>query len=471
MSGRPTILRRQSSKVRFAADDTVHDVGTGPTDQSPSQPTRQASQSARSELEHYEISTNPFRPVEMVSRTQATNDGTYHPNLSGEERIAPYPTGPPPLPRSVADTHPSDGYTPVPARLAGRHQPGILSHRPTLDTVYSANNQDDRQDDPHLGAPRGPVDPSQNRTYLDQSVQHSPHSAASNNSGQSRNNSSMQANPQVGYRGPDIAAPPQVYNPANRSPRGPDNYPQYPQNMPPMQGSPRDSRSGTDPYFSYRQYGEPGNIVYSSPREVPQHLPLPPPDMRRESDTTLRGEEEDKYSKGSNNSSAYASKNRFSRPRSWSDSSESKVRRRNTQEVEAAREISQDGESYHARGGVLSQLLRLTAGSGLRRRPTATGGDGQASAISSRATSTVGGDFPTLSNLGMKRSYSTASTLYGGHDEYDDLDPRVTGQKKKKNMRTMSLGDLMHLRDHDGRKRQKEVVKLHVAGKLGVVPD
>jgi hypothetical protein len=157
---------------------------------------------------------------------------------------------------------------------------------------------------------------------------------------------------------------------------------------------------------------------------------------RYDSQATLRGEYEENFTAAPR------------RGRSMSDDTRRQpMQRRTTREVED----DDDTSSYRVKGGVLSQLLRLTGkGSTLRRR------------VSSRGGFSSAGDLPTMQSLGLKKTTSTASTVFGA-DELDPDDPRVTGQKKKN--RRGSFGDLPFTRSASkGGRPRRASIQYHVAG-------
>jgi hypothetical protein len=234
---------------------------------------------------------------------------------------------------------------------------------------------------------------------------------------------------------------------------------------PQFREAPRGSPQPQDGFRGYRRYDEferPNERdhlspvpPYQSPRNSYAQRPPPRDDdkhdrryaERYDSQTTLRGEYDEKKGYDAPRDAPYR------RGRAMSDTSQREpMQRRTTREVEN----DDDASSYHVKGGVLSQLLKLTGkGSTLRRR------------ISSRGASSAGpGDLPTMQSLGLKRASSTASTVWGA-DELDPDDPRVTGQKKK-NHRRGSFGDLPFTRtasmDGGRGKGRRASIQYHVAG-------
>ncbi|OCF43967.1 hypothetical protein I317_02237 [Kwoniella heveanensis CBS 569] len=134
------------------------------------------------------------------------------------------------------------------------------------------------------------------------------------------------------------------------------------------------------------------------------------------------------------------------------------MRRRTTRQLEE--DDDDDASAYHVKGGVFSQLLRLTGRTNtMRRRISSRSGMGGASSGP--------GLLPTMKSLGLRRLDSRASTTCGA-DELDADDPRVTGQKKKKNRRN-SLSDLPFMRTDTGdsgmtyKRKRRASIQLHVA--------
>ena len=221
----------------------------------------------------------------------------------------------------------------------------------------------------------------------------------------------------------------------------------------PGYGPPRNS------YFTRERDDYPQDQRY---RRVDDEFDRP----RYDSDVTLRGEEYDeKTLKGPPTR----------RPRASSDTSDHRdrdrdrdMRRRSTKEMESAEQGDQaDQGGYAVKGGIFSQLLRLTgrSGAGMRRRQSSSKG----LALSSRNTSTCG-ELPTMQSLNLKRVASVASTTFGG-GELDEDDPRVTGQKPASKRRA-SFSDMLFrsesmtedLGPFSGKRRRRASIQKHVAG-------
>lgn len=232
--------------------------------------------------------------------------------------------------------------------------------------------------------------------------------------------------------------------------------------------------SAAPPYQSPRNsYGNKTD-VFSTPQGGRQDWdnkqPVQPNQYRHDSDATLNGAYNEK--EGFENYTMGGGKS-YGRPRAMSDDSgrsvapgrkdekdsKASMKRRTTREME---NDDDDGSSYKVKGGVFSQLLRLTGRSStLRRR------------ISSRGASSVNGgqDLPTMKSLGLKKVNSTASTVFGA-DELDPDDPRVTGQKKKK--RRNSWSDIPFGKGEDsglgGKRNRRASIQYHVAGESDYQP-
>lgn len=244
------------------------------------------------------------------------------------------------------------------------------------------------------------------------------------------------------------------------------------------QGSPRDSgqmgspRNHQSPRPEYRQgpgyrrneYEERTGLTpgptYQRPSYFSQnHQDYPrrqePDRQRYDSEATLTGDEmyNDKY-----NEKKYSTDK--GRPRAMSDTSDRDMRRRSTKELEDA-----EKGTYAVKGGVFSQLLRLTGRNSMRRRQSSRG-----IAASSRATSCAGDELPTMKSLGLHKVNSIASTTFGG-GELDNDDPRITGVKpQKENNRRASFSDMLFKRDIEddgvftGKRKRRASIQRHVAG-------
>lgn len=464
-------LKRTNSKVRFSRAD-MSPVGTMASDSTVHGVHGQHSQSQPQNTEHgyeyeqeqpYDINSYPFSEEISLSTSTAPEPqaAQYYREPQGENA---HPLAP------DARYEPNDGYTNTPPRVGGSKRWSIPQHRPSLDPLLSA---DPRlvQDVSPRGSILGAYDTPTRSPY-----QGSPHSRGSAirsslvmpHAGSPRDATEYPENP---YRntGTRSSAPvsttprrlldqhrpsapefgsPVVGSPQYGSPRGSPNpairrYPEY--------EAPPDRLSPVPPYQSPRNsYARPGGKEWEDQRRYDRY------NGRHDSDTTLHGEEERKgsFNKG------------YNRPRSFSsDSGKSAMGRGENAELpmrrKTTREMEDDEESYRVKGGVFSQLLRLTGRSStLRRR------------ISSRGASSQGygpnGELPTMKTLGLKRDPSIATTVFGA-DELDREDPRVTGQKKKIKRRN-SFSDLPWTRNasQDGgenpRRKRRASIQYHVAG-------
>jgi len=494
-SPRP-VLKRQNSKVRFsradmspigtmASDSTVHGVHgqhSQPRLQDPfTQPAGpQATVSYPQYGEHeeeqrYTIDSYPFSEDISLSTSEApdpAHPSAYYREMGPDEEVHPHDSG-------SQRFESNDGYTATPPRVGSGRRWSTPQHRPTLDTLKSADTVD------QMVSPRGSVLGAYDnpRSPYQGSPQARPASALRSSLVMPQHGSPQHGGqrderldyPGVPYRNspvrssaPNIGTPPRrmldqhrasvpeygspvIGSPHFGSPRGSPNpairrYPEY-------ETAPQDRLSPVPPYQSPRNSytRSPGPAQPREWEDQAHHERY-----RQDSDTTLQGETDDRkasYEKPSNGKPTR-------RPRSNSSDSgksvaEQKMHRRTTREME-----NDDSSSYQVRGGVFSQLLRLTGRSNtLRRRQSSRG-------VSSQGV--AGGELPTMKTLGLKRSTSTASTIFGA-DELDPDDPRVTGQKKKKGRRN-SWTDLPFTRTGssdgtgDPKKKRRASIQFHVAG-------
>lgn len=511
------ILRRQSSKVRFSRGDMSpvgtmvsdsdlhsgpaqhHSAQTQPLLSSASPPGQRPSQPY--DQDAYDINTYPFGDTAEISLSQSQDRGVT--DASGRYRGVPSEE----VPLNPYDTSGGqDHYTATPPRPSARRFTGSSPspvHRPTLDTVVSAS------DIRYTSAEISPRNTSQMDSYQMPPIQSSPAQRPSTvlRPALVGSHAATQRSPQVEHEQPYSPRPSiQPGSPAQQSPR-PSMQPGSPALRRPYDGhrpsgnfgSPRDSprpdnyrpsvapgyrrseyedRTGLTPapvygpprnsYFAQHrdEYGQDNRYrrldsEYEREREYRERHERP----RYDSETTLRG---DDY-----NEKTYDEKKRRDsspprRPRAMSDTSDHRdrdrdreMRRRATKELEDAEE-----GTYTVKGGVFSQLLRLTGRNGnniMRRRQSSRG-----IALSSRGTSACGEELPTMHNLGLKKVGSTASTTFGAF-ELDQEDPRVTGQKPAH--RRASFSDMLYRRssfggEGGGGRRRRASIQRHVAGEF-----
>ena len=461
------VLKRQNSKVRFsrgemspvgtmASDSTVHGVHgqhapTNPLDH-------------EYEQQIYDVNSYPFSEEIALSTSEAPSNipqQPYYREIAPDEDIHPND--------SQSQRHESnDGYTATPPRVGSRRW-STNQHRPVLDTLLSANGSELPRD----VSPRGSTSVSPYDNPSRSPYHSSPRPAIRSSlvmphpSGSPQRNHPLDERAEYNsspYKGmPTRSSVPDLNTPSRRMLDQHQHRPSAPEygspiiNSPQF-GSPRGSQSPA--IRRYPDYEAPVDRAspvppYQSPRN--SYARPPPRDWEEEkrterqygrldSDATLQGD----YRKGSLGEKGYG------RPRSMSsDSGKSMVAERKPSRSSRHRE--DDEESYHVKGGVFSQLLRLTGRSStLRRR------------VSSRGASTQGyGELPTMKTLGLTRAASGASTVFGA-EELDPMDPRVTGQKKKK--RRNSWTDLPFTRATSGdegenpRQKRRASIQYHVAG-------
>lgn len=193
------VLRRQNSKVRFtrtdmspvgtmASESTIHGVHHQHHRQSRDDPQREH----EDEQELYDVNSYPFSSE--VSRDVPPSDdhGAYHRGVPGEEDVELHP-----LEEQVQryedydePTRATDGYTSTPPRVGARRWTNSQQHRPSLDTLLSAEavehfrspNRNDMSVSPRNSTVVGNYDvpsahPVQNRSPYQGSPQSRPPSA------------------------------------------------------------------------------------------------------------------------------------------------------------------------------------------------------------------------------------------------------------------------------------------------------
>ncbi|ORY21980.1 hypothetical protein BCR39DRAFT_552470 [Naematelia encephala] len=480
-------LKRQNSKVRFSRTD-MSPVGTMASDSTVhgvhgQHSYRQNEQDqGYEEQEMYDGSEQPFT-TEMdlsLSRDDPRDDGGYYQGV---------PQAQAEVKREYGDVPPVDGYTSTPPRVSARRWSNspATQHRPTLETLISGNEVQSyhplgdlvsprtssfgRAPEPYQNSPQPrPSSAFRPALVLPPNAPGSPHQAQAQHAIVERLD--YPGSPQRNMRPsvPNIGTPPRTTYEQHRS--------SVPVFQSPQIGSPRHTPRGSpnpellqqhrgSGFRRYDDYPGPDQRLspvppYQSPRQSQSYYTGDRGDYReryyekRDSEATLRGDDDEK-GKGSPTRDRDRS---YRRPRSMSDDStrsrSGDMRRRTTREIEG-----DEDNSYHAKGGVFSQLLRLTGrGSTLRRRVSSRGPGAM-----SAASSAQGGDLPTMGSLGIKRSETTTSTVFGA-DELDPDDPRVTGQKKKKNRRN-SWAELPFTRSSfsagGNRRNRRASIQLHVA--------
>ncbi|WRT67610.1 uncharacterized protein IL334_004582 [Kwoniella shivajii] len=386
-----------------------------------------------------------------------------------------------------------DGYTSTPPKVVGSRRWSSAQHRPTLDTLHSTEEEYHQQ---ISASPRDSITqpyredaPSPYRppsSALRSSLVQRDHLPGNNNETSGAgyyveqeppftpNRTARSSAPNIGYTPPRRLLEQHRFSVPAQSPKGNSPRPQTPGNKDNDLYSP--GNRGT---FGERRY---------SP--VPPYLEeYPPPDRR---DSRFQERRNDHYDVGKDRlwaeggyqkersdseGTLYDEKVKSKyvnspgpeplprRQRSLSDSSKLNIpnasggmRRRTTRQLEE--DDDDDTSSYHVKGGVFSQLLRLTGRTNTMQR--------KASSKSAFGASSGPGMLPTMKSLGLRRLGSSASTVYG-QDELDPDDPRVTGQKKKKHRRN-SLSDLPFMRTNTddslypgGKKKRRASIQLHVA--------
>lgn len=498
-SPRPA-LKRQSSKVRFSRGD-MSPVGTmvsdndgqggatlhqsGPT--APPvlhNPFRDLNQDA------YEINSYSFDGSTEIalsqSRDQAPNDnnGRYRGVPSEDASFNPYEDAP--------EDH--DPYTTAPPRMSARRYPGsganttpTQAHRPTLDSLLPINDMR------YASAEISPRNTAGMDSYVMPPVHTSPAPRPASalrpslvNNFPSPKRSMQQNNPESDY-----AEYQQQNSPRARAsipasaPRRIMEQQQARQSIPQsaprdmlQMGSPRNNQSPRPepfrpgPGYRRNEYEERTGLTPGPTYQRPsyfsqnhtQYDQYQQDDRQRyDSQATLTGDDQynEKYAQKKYSTDSQPPR----RQRAMSDTSDSRdMRRRSTKELEDA-----ETGTYTVKGGVFSQLLRLT-GRSMRRRQSSRG-----IAASSRATSCAGEDLPTMKSLGLHKVGSTASTTFGP-GELDNEDPRITGVKPGKMQinRRASFSDMLFKRDTEdadegvftGKRKRRASIQRHVAGEF-----
>lgn len=345
----------------------------------------------------------------------------------------------------------ADSYTVAPPRVSGRRQ--------TLDMHGAAMDAD-------MMSPRSTTAYGQYDDFIAFDPRQSPARAPQQrHSVTGVDQPLLQASPGGGraypYRASESAIPPRV-TPSPRNNRVDDLIGGSPYALPdqryadPRMVSQPDVFSPRTGYGNREERPSLGSLPqYSSPRssaqnEIPRFYEKQAPWGEPQETTYQRPDWEDDRSGG---------RGSYARARANSESRGTGMRRRTTREVEADEE-----DTYRVKGGVFSQLLRLT-------------GQGTSSTMRRRFSSKAGSEAPaptTMKNLGLKRVDSVASTAWGMED-LDPDDPRLTGVKKKKKQRarSASFSDLLFRKENghsdtesvSGRRHRRASIQLHVAGK------
>ncbi|WVR06201.1 hypothetical protein IAU60_003231 [Kwoniella sp. DSM 27419] len=499
---------RRDSKVRFSREELAP-VRSDPSDFGPShsgEPAHDPRREYAGEQDVYhDIDTGsyPFHaePIEMtesVDGPSAPGPGYYR-EVPAEETNEEIVMGQYELNRPIGQA--SDAYTATPPRVAGARRWSSAQHRPTLDTLHSAE-EDPYYQPPTSFSPQGPQVVYTNEVptptgrvapVLRSSFAHREQPTSSPRSAEypgyehpgtpSRYSHLRASAPTISYTppartleqhrysvpngspnraSPRLAPHPDVFSPASgaRSSLAERRYspaPPYPveEEWDGRRGSrgkgPTDSKEqmweeeDRDRKFRYEGHNDSDETLYDEKRDRDQSKYSPSP----RDDQKYRRQRSLSDSSRLDVPDRYRDRNR--------DRDNGGMRRRTTRQLE---EDDDDASSYHVKGGVFSQLLRLTGRTNTMRRR-----------ISSRSGVSAGasagpGMLPTMKSLGLRRIDSRASTAFGA-EELDPDDPRVTGQKKKKNRRN-SLSDLPFMRTDSGdfggpKKKRRASIQLHVA--------
>ncbi|OCF62312.1 hypothetical protein L486_01980 [Kwoniella mangroviensis CBS 10435] len=488
---------RKDSKVRFSREELAP-IRSDPSDFLPSHdPVQHQHQRASvvsnysdaqegGELEYHDSNSYPFHsePVELGVSTD-----TVEPTV-GQVQTGYY--------REIPDQEEyheqtqRDVYTAAPSRVVGGRRWSSAQHRPTLDTLHSTEEEYHHQKQIITSSPRGSI--AQQVYHEDAPSPYRPPSALRSSlvhrdreivNGSPRSGFYTEADlppsganrvarssaPNIGYTPPRRMLEQHRFSVPNGSPnmntaRNQDVYSPGMGNGRGTFGERERRYSPVPPYQQEDHEHEQRRDSHAQGQvqtydDGKDRLWVEDPSMekrtRSDSDETLYGEQDQK---------AKYSPNVRGRQRSLSDSSklavpdkEGGMRRRTTRQLE---EDDDDASSYHVKGGVFSQLLKLTGRTNtMRRRISSRSGFGG-------GESKGPGLLPTMKSLGLRRLDSTASTTVGA-DEFDENDPRVTGQKKKHKRRN-SLSDLPFMRTSTGdsmlpggRRKRRASIQLHVA--------
>ncbi|WVW84468.1 hypothetical protein I302_106502 [Kwoniella bestiolae CBS 10118] len=489
---------RKDSKVRFSREELAP-IRSDPSDFLPSHdpiPQRERTSivstysDAQDGPEYYDSNSYPFHsePVELGESV----DEPSHQAQAGYYREIPDQ-----VEQEQYEQH--DGYTATPPRVVGGRRWSTAQHRPTLDTLHSTEEEYHQQ---LTSSPRGSIAQHQQTVYHEDAPSPYRPPSALRSSFAHRDREVVNGSPRSGfyteqdlppttspYRVARASAPNIGYTPPRRMldqhrfsvPSGSPNMNSgspVARNQevfsPGNRGTFGEKERRYSPVPSYHQHPVDSYTVEDHRRESQgpvqtqgyddgkDRLWVDDPSEKRhrtvsDSDETLYEDEKAKYSSN-------PSPNVRGRQRSLSDSSklalptDGGMRRRTTRQLEE----DDDESTYHVKGGVFSQLLKLTGRTNtMRRRISSRSGFGG-------GESKGPGLLPTMKSLGLRRLDSRASTTCGA-DEFDENDPRVTGQKKKHKRRN-SLSDLPFMRTGTGdstlpggRRKRRASIQLHVA--------
>lgn len=496
-SPRPA-LKRQSSKVRFSRCD-MSPVGTMVSDNDgqggsnlhqsgPIAPPTLHNPFREVDQDPYDIDSYPFGANTEIALSQSQDHGVT--DSSGRyreipnESFNPYEDAP----------EDRDPYTAAPPRMssARRYPASVVNttptqvHRPTLDSLVPINDARyasaeisprntagmDSYVMPPVHTSPAPRPASALRPSLVSNYQ-SPRQSVQHTAETEYAEYTQQNSPRARASIP-ASAPRRLAEQARQS---------IPQGCPREMGSPRSHQSPrpSEPFrpgpgYRRNEYEERTGLTPGPTYQRPSYFSQnhqeydryrPDDRQRYDSQATLTG---DDYIEKYQHKKYSVDSQQPRRQRAMSDTSDSRdMRRRSTKELEDA-----ETGTYTVKGGVFSQLLRLT-GKSMRRRQSSRG-----IAASSRATSCVGEDLPTMKSLGLHKVGSTASTTFGA-GELDNEDPRITGVKPQKmqHNRRASFSDMLFKRDAEdagdgvftGKRKRRASIQRHVAGKLnGLTP-
>ena len=485
------VLKHRDSKVKFYREDKCP-IGTMSSDTDaqgshhPSTPSARVPQIINSNLtspeDAYDVNTYN-QAHQMIahsppSRAQGSGMDRYYNSEAGPDvSHVNIHSGPPTTPTRQHARHQStgaDAYTATPPRVGTRRltNPGGM-RRPTLDAIPS------EADITSSIIPILPVEMVSPRTTVDNYFGSPRQQAAP--SGQT---SAMPSTP-----------------PGRAVPQIRDGRPQYPQEaflgsprsrfdqvdmgtplrtmfdqqgLPitvPQQGSPISSKRYDE--HDYPVPTSPASYYPPSPSQQDQRRVLPGRDVytqqsaqmpedrqlrqarqttgRHDSEETLQGVYDEKKPSIPRDSFAVPAQRQSD---AYLQPDQGGMRRRTTREVE------DDGETIKVKGGMFSQLLRLTGKS-------SNSAQGQASEVMGHSTSV---DLPGS----RPRAASVASTVFGA-DEFEPDDPRIRGKKQpKKNadwhetqVDKDMAGDGHGVLTQHKRKRRASV-QLHVSGQLAI---
>jgi hypothetical protein len=489
-SPRPA-LKRQSSKVRFSRGD-MSPVGTMVSDNDnqggstlhqsgPVHPPALINPFRDLNSEAYDINSYPFGASTEIALSQSQDQGqtqfnTQNNGYRGVPTDNPYEDAP--------GEH--DPYTAAPPRMSSRRFPPgnnttpTQGHRPTLESLLPHNNMQyssaeisprntagmDSYVMPPVHTSPAPRPASALRPSLvnyypspQQRPIHEMEQYADYNNGSPRTRASIPASaprrlmeqqrPSMQQGSPRDSA--QIGSPRNHQSPRPSEQRVPEQYRPGFRRNEYEDRTGLTPGPTYQR----SSYFAQDHQEYDQRPSQQPVDERQryDSQATLTGDEQFQEKKFS------ADRPSLSRPRASSDTSDREMRRRSTKELEDA-----EKGTYTVKGGVFSQLLRLTGRNSMRRRQSSRG-----IAASSRATSCAGDEVPTLKSLGLHPTGSIASTTFGA-GELDSEDPRITGVQPRPFNRRASFSDMLFKRDAEddgvfaGKRKRRASIQLHVAG-------